>query len=58
MEFLKENWEAILLGLMGFAKIIVNLTPSEKDNKIFSWVDGFIDFFIPNLKKGGGKHKK
>ena len=58
IEFLKENWMPLLLALMGFMKVVVNLTPSEKDNKIFAWLDGFIDFFIPNLKKGGGKHAK
>lgn len=58
IEFLKENWMPLLLALMGLAKVIVNLTPSEKDNKIFAIVDKLFDTFIPNLKKGGGKHLK
>ena len=57
MEFLLENWSVLLLALMAFIKIIVNLTPSEKDNKVFEWLDKLINAFIPNLKKGGGKHK-
>ena len=56
IELLKENWIPILIGLMGFAKIIVNLTPSEKDNKIFAWLDSIFDAIVPNFKKGGGKH--
>ena len=58
MEILKENWVELLLGLMAFAKIVVNLTPSEKDNKVFDWLDKLIDVFIPNNKKGGGVHNK
>lgn len=57
-EFIAENWQALLLGLLAFVKVIVNLTPSEKDNKVFAFIDKFIDTFIPNLKKGGGTHKK
>jgi len=58
MDLIIENWPQILVGLMAFAKIIVNLTPSEKDNKIFEWLDKLVDAIVPNLKKGGGKHKK
>lgn len=52
---LKDNWAAILLGLMGFAKIIVNLTPTQADNNVFGLLDNLINWIIPNLKKGGGK---
>ena len=53
--FLKDNWAALVLALMGFAKIVVNLTPTEADNAIFGLLDNFINMLIPNLKKGGGK---
>jgi len=36
---------------MAFAKIVTNLTPSDKDNKIFGWIDTVIDALIPNYKK-------
>lgn len=42
---------------MAFIKIIINLTPTEKDNKIFGWLDNIFNGLIPNYKKGGGKHK-
>ncbi len=42
---------------MAFIKIIINLTPTEKDNKIFGWLDNIFNVIIPNYKKGGGKHK-
>ena len=57
MDTLMNHYPEIILAVMGLAKVIVNLTPSEKDNKIFNWLDKLIDVFIPNLKKGGGKHK-
>ncbi len=54
--FFKEHWIALLIGILAFVKIVVNLTPSEKDNKIFAWLDTLINSIIPNLKKGGGTH--
>lgn len=54
--FFQEHWIALLIGLLAFAKVVVNLTPSEKDNKIFGWLDSIINYIIPNLKKGGGTH--
>ena len=36
---------------MAFLKVVTNLTPTEKDNKIFGWLDSVIDAVIPNYKK-------
>lgn len=57
MEFITTNWLELLIGFMAFIKIIINLTPTEKDNKIFGWLDNIFNVIIPNYKKGGGKHK-
>jgi len=51
MNFITENWLELLIGVMAFAKVITNLTPTEKDNKIFGWLDTIIDAVIPNYKK-------
>lgn len=51
MEFITENWLELLIALMTFAKVVTNLTPTEKDNKIFGWLDSIIDAVIPNYKK-------
>ena len=51
MEFLTSNWIAILIGALAFIKIIVNLTPTEKDNKIFGYIDDLVNFFIKDQKK-------
>lgn len=57
MDWILQNWAALLLGFMAFLKVIVNLTPSEKDNKIFAWLDLIVGWIVPNLKKNGGRHK-
>ena len=56
MNFITENWLELLVGIMAFAKVVTNLTPTEKDNKIFDWLDKLIDAIIPNKKVGGGTH--
>ena len=51
MNFITENWLELLIGLMAFAKVVTNLTPTEKDNKIFGWLDTIIDAIVPNYKR-------
>ena len=51
MDFISQNWLELLVGLMSFLKVVTNLTPTEKDNKIFGWLDSVIDAVIPNYKK-------
>lgn len=57
MNFILENWLELLIGLMAFLKVIANLTPTENDNMVFSWIDKIINVFVPNYNKKGGKHK-
>ena len=56
LEFIGQNWLELLIGFMAFIKIITNLTPTEDDNKVFSYLDSIFNAIIPNYKKGGGKH--
>lgn len=56
LEFISGNWLELLIGLMALLKIVTNLTPTEKDNKVFSWIDSILNTIIPNYKKGGGEH--
>ena len=56
MDFITENWLELLVGLMAFIKIVTNLTPTDKDNKVFGWLDSILNVLIPNYKKDGGKH--
>ena len=50
MDFITTNWLELLLGLLAFLKIVVNLTPTEKDNKVFGWLDSLINALIPDRK--------
>jgi len=54
-DFLKNNVAELALGLLAFLKIIVNLTPTKADNKIFGLLDNLINWIVPNFKAGGGK---
>lgn len=65
IELIQENWELVVqiaLIIYAIAKVVVNLTPSEKDNliltKVVEFVEKLVDLLIPNLKKGGGVHNK
>jgi hypothetical protein len=50
-EFLLNNWGEILVGFMAFCKIIVNLTPTEKDNKVFGWLDDLVTLVTGDRRK-------
>tara|TARA_R100000773_G_C4204759_1_gene106040 strand:+ start:363 stop:521 length:159 start_codon:yes stop_codon:yes gene_type:complete len=51
IEFILHNWGAITLALMAFIKVIVNLTPTEKDNAVFGKIDSIINYFIKDKLK-------
>jgi hypothetical protein len=40
---------------MAFAKVVVNLTPTESDNQVFGIIDTIINALIPNRKKKPNK---
>tara|TARA_R100001244_G_scaffold9274_2_gene11361 strand:+ start:7772 stop:7936 length:165 start_codon:yes stop_codon:yes gene_type:complete len=52
MEFLLGNGAEILLALMVFLKVIVNITPTEKDNKMFAYIDDLVNYFCKDRKSG------
>lgn len=56
-EIIKENWWALILGLIGFIEVIVTITPTEKDNTWLKWLKNIVQGIIPNKKSGGGKHE-
>lgn len=59
MNWLIENYVdlvAILAGLIAVAEIVVNLTPSEKDNSVLLKIKNLISAIVPNFKSGGGTH--
>ena len=52
-DFLAANWAELLIGLMAFAKIVVNLTPTATDNRVFGWLDTLINAVITDRIKPG-----
>ena len=51
MEFFTENWGVLLIAFMAFLKVVVNLTPTEKDNQVFGYLDLLITSITGNRKK-------
>jgi len=51
MEFFLENWAELLLAFMVFAKVVVNLTPSIKDDRVFTYIDLLVNAIIANNTK-------
>ena len=49
-EILKSNWAELLIGAMAFFKVIANVTPTEKDNKMFGYLDDLVSYFIKDKK--------
>ncbi len=54
MDFIKENWLALLLGVLAFAEVITRLTPTTRDDTILEWIKQIIGVVFPNRKSGGG----
>tara|TARA_R100000781_G_C4060798_1_gene120925 strand:- start:828 stop:983 length:156 start_codon:yes stop_codon:yes gene_type:complete len=50
MDMILDNWAELILAVMVLLKVIVNITPTEKDNKVFSYVDDFINYIIKDRK--------
>jgi len=55
IDFLMANGAELLIAILAVVKIIVKLTPSIKDNKVFGYIDDLIGFFI---KDNGKKETK
>ena len=52
MDFMTEYWAELLIALLAFAKVVVNLTPSIKDDRVFGYVDLLFNAIIANNTKG------
>ena len=51
MELITEPWAELLIALMAFAKVVVNLTPTTKDNQVFGWLDTLITAITGDKRK-------
>jgi hypothetical protein len=50
-ELIQTYWAEIILAAMAFVKVIVNLTPTEADNKVFGWLDTLINAIVADRRK-------
>ena len=48
--FIQENWGEIAIALLALIKVIVNLTPTERDNVVFGYFDVLIHLIVPARK--------
>jgi len=48
--FFIQNWGELLIGILALAKVVVNITPTETDNKIFGWLDSLINMIISDRR--------
>lgn len=51
MDFILEFWVELLLAALAFAKVIVNLTPTQNDNMIFGYLDLIITTITGDRRK-------
>lgn len=51
MEFFIQYWSELLLAALAFAKVIVNLTPTETDNAVFGYIDMIITALTGDRRK-------
>ena len=49
--FITENWGELTLAVLAILKVIVNLTPSERDNQVFGYLDVLINLIIADRRK-------
>jgi hypothetical protein len=50
-DWFTEHLAELVLALLAFIKVIVNLTPTEKDNQVFGYLDVLINMMIKDRKK-------
>ena len=51
IDFISNNWGELIIGLLAFVKVVVNLTPTEKDNKVFAKLDGLVNLLVKDRLK-------
>lgn len=49
--FFLQHWSELLIAAMAFVKIVVNLTPTDKDNQVFGILDTVITAITGDRRK-------
>ena len=55
IDFILDNWAALLIAAMAFAKVVVNLTPTTADNQVFGYIDLLITAITGDRRKMDGE---
>jgi hypothetical protein len=55
VEFLLSNWGELLIAALALAKVVVNLTPTDRDNAIFAVLDRIITAVTGDRRKTSNK---
>ena len=50
-DWFTDNLAEMVLGLLAFIKLVVNITPTEKDNKVFGYLDVLINMLVSDRIK-------
>lgn len=51
IDFITSNWAELLIAFMAFAKVVVNLIPSEKPVQIWAYIDLLINAIVEDKRK-------
>lgn len=51
IDFILVHWVELLFAALAFVKVVVNLTPTEKDNTVFGYIDLLINAIVTDRKK-------
>jgi len=51
MDFILDNLAELVIGVLALIKVVVNLTPTEKDNQVFGYIDSLVNMVISDRKK-------
>ena len=46
VDFITSNLAELVIGILAFIKIVVNITPTEKDNQVFGYIDSLINMIF------------
>ena len=49
--FIMNNLAELIIALLALVKVVVNLTPTEKDNQVFGYLDALINMIFTDRIK-------
>lgn len=56
MQWVIEHYDTISMLIVVLYTIFIRLFPTKKDVDLANLIKNFLDYWLPNIKKGGGFH--